>query len=150
MWGRRHTMDDLQKLHLNDPEKMLSQKTGAVAFLVKRCDSDMYQPDNTLRIALFDGLLDKYPNLTKAYGNCRKNVKVEDTRNTLGYLETAVEIYKTFKFAITLENAAHPGYITEKIVNGFLANTIPVYFGDSRVKELFNPKRFIYCEFPVS
>lgn len=54
------------------------------------------------------------------------------------------EFYKRGKFAITMENADRPYYITEKLVNGLRSGVVPVYWGSSRVSEFFNPKRFLH------
>jgi hypothetical protein len=45
-----------------------------------------------------------------------------------------------------MENTWQETYITEKIVNGFLANTIPIYWGTNKVFDYFNKDRFIYIE----
>ena len=54
------------------------------------------------------------------------------------------EFYRRGKFAITMENADKPYYITEKLVNGIRSGVVPVYWGSSRVAEFFNPRRFIH------
>ncbi len=36
-----------------------------------------------------------------------------------------------------------PGFVTEKITDAFIANTIPVYFGDPTIGEIFNEKAFV-------
>ena len=54
-----------------------------------------------------------------------------------------LEFQSKHKFAIAYENSSHPGYVTEKIVQAFAAKTIPIYWGDPRIKEVFNPKSFI-------
>jgi hypothetical protein len=43
-----------------------------------------------------------------------------------------------------MENADINGYITEKIMNAFLAGAIPIYWGTKYIKEIFNEKAFIY------
>lgn len=48
-----------------------------------------------------------------------------------------------YKFSIACENNARPGYCTEKLVNAFEAGTVPIYWGDPRVKETFNEKAFV-------
>ena len=50
------------------------------------------------------------------------------------------------KFSISCENAAHPGYHTEKLAEAFAAKTIPIYWGDPEVKKIFNPKAFINAD----
>ena len=53
------------------------------------------------------------------------------------------------KFSIAFENASHDGYTTEKLIQSFAAQTVPIYWGDPRVAETFNPDSFINCyDFP--
>ncbi len=47
------------------------------------------------------------------------------------------------KFAITYENTSYPYYCTEKLMDGFLSGSLPIYFGDPMVKEDWNSKAFI-------
>ena len=42
-----------------------------------------------------------------------------------------------------MENSKNKCYITEKILHGFAANTIPVYWGSDNINEYFNEDRFI-------
>lgn len=48
-----------------------------------------------------------------------------------------------YKFVIAFENTKQETYITEKIVNGFLSNTIPIYWGSDNIHDYFNCDRFI-------
>ncbi len=50
-----------------------------------------------------------------------------------------------YKFSIVFENASHPGYTTEKILNAFLANTVPIYWGNPLIARDFNPEAMINC-----
>lgn len=54
-----------------------------------------------------------------------------------------VAFLRECRFAIAYENSSHPGYTTEKIYEAFLAGAIPIYWGDPRVEEDFNPAAFI-------
>ena len=58
-------------------------------------------------------------------------------------LEAKLEFLRGYKFHLAFENARVEGYTTEKIVDAFAAGTVPVYWGDPRVKEQFNPEAFI-------
>lgn len=46
-------------------------------------------------------------------------------------------------FNVSYENESHPGYQTEKILDAFLARSIPVYWGSPTVTKEFNPKAFV-------
>lgn len=50
-----------------------------------------------------------------------------------------------YKFSICFENSSSEGYCTEKILQGFAAKTIPIYWGDPSVASQFNSGAFINC-----
>lgn len=60
-------------------------------------------------------------------------------------IEDKQQFQEQYKFSITFENSSQRGYCTEKIVQGFAAGTIPIYWGDPMVGEYFNEKAFINC-----
>jgi hypothetical protein len=47
------------------------------------------------------------------------------------------------KYAIAFENNSYPGYTTEKLMDAFLGNSIPIYWGDPKIKEDWNTNAFI-------
>jgi hypothetical protein len=47
------------------------------------------------------------------------------------------------KFSIAFENSYFPGYTTEKLSDPLLAGSVPIYSGNPRVADIFNPKAFI-------
>ncbi len=49
------------------------------------------------------------------------------------------------KFSIAFENCSYDGYSTEKLVEAFAANTIPIYWGDPHIGDDFNNDAFINC-----
>jgi len=51
---------------------------------------------------------------------------------------------KQYKFIICMENSKSDTYVTEKIVNAFFANSIPIYWGTPHVKNIF--QQFLYLE----
>ena len=54
-----------------------------------------------------------------------------------------IEFLTSYKFSIAMENSEGDGYISEKIVESFLAGTIPIYYGDYMIDEYINPNSFI-------
>ena len=74
-------------------------------------------------------------------------------RNNLGaaleYPYTSEELIcfiSQYKFMICFENTIEGTYITEKLVNPFLARTIPIYFGTNYVTKVFNKEAFLMLE----
>ena len=54
-----------------------------------------------------------------------------------------------YKFNIAFENQSIAGYTTEKIYEALLARCIPIYWGNPRIQEEFNPNCFLnYFDFP--
>lgn len=56
--------------------------------------------------------------------------------------------HKKYKFNLCFENAYTNGniiYFTEKMMNAFINNVIPIYWGAERVIEIINPNAFINC-----
>jgi hypothetical protein len=54
-----------------------------------------------------------------------------------------IDFVSKYKVIIAMENSKNNNYITEKILHGFAANTIPVYWGADNVEKYFNKERFI-------
>lgn len=48
-----------------------------------------------------------------------------------------------YKFAVCLENASFPGYVTEKIFDALLAGTVPIYLGDPLIEKSVPKDAFI-------
>ncbi|KAE8987150.1 hypothetical protein PF005_g17510 [Phytophthora fragariae] len=86
-----------------------------------------------------------------ALGICAGSSRLPDTTHATSrysdwYNDDAVTTFQSYKFVIAFENSGVPGYVTEKMVNPFLAGSIPIYLGNSTtVSELFNPNSFIDC-----
>lgn len=66
--------------------------------------------------------------------------------NIGGPVADKLAFQREYKFSIAYENSSAPGYCTEKIVDAFAAGTVPIYWGDPRVKEEFNPAAFIFAD----
>ena len=45
-----------------------------------------------------------------------------------------------------MENTQAKGYITEKLIFGYLGGCLPIYYGTEEVFEIFNPKSFIFFD----
>jgi hypothetical protein len=71
------------------------------------------------------------------------NTKYVNLPNTKDWVELS-KIYKDYKFGFAMENTNEDGYITEKIMNVYVGGAIPIYWGTSKIKKIFNPDSFIY------
>ena len=73
--------------------------------------------------------------------------------NTTGYLLTEswgskgfFDFISQYKFVICGENKKIDNYITEKIFHGYLAHTVPIYYGSEYCKKIFDPNSYLYLE----
>lgn len=57
-----------------------------------------------------------------------------------------LNLFSNYKFIICFENSREDGYITEKIFNCFLANTIPIYWGSKIANKFFDEQGFIFVK----
>ena len=63
--------------------------------------------------------------------------------NVDGPVKNKMDFIKDYRFVIAFENASYPGYTTEKIIEPFLADSIPLYWGNPVVNKDFNPGSFL-------
>jgi len=54
-----------------------------------------------------------------------------------------IEKTKNYKFALAFENSEYDGYVSEKIIDAFKSDIIPIYWGGSKINQEFNNKSFI-------
>ena len=90
-------------------------------------------------------LLNKYKHVDSAgkyLNNMGKKAKLDCHYTS----EEFINFIAQYKFMICFENTIEGTYITEKIVNPFLARTIPIYFGTSYCNQVFNKDAFLYLE----
>lgn len=53
------------------------------------------------------------------------------------------DVVKEYKFMIAFENTDMDGWVTEKMLDAFMARSVPIYYGSSSINKEFNPKAFI-------
>lgn len=92
-----------------------------------------YKQTDGMREVFFDAL-SKYKKV--ASGGKYKN-------NVGGPVKDKQAFLQKYKFSLAFENTASVGYCTEKILQAFAANTVPIYYGDKTAAKDFNPKAFI-------
>ncbi len=67
-------------------------------------------------------------------------------KNNLGCLiKDKLSFLQQYKFTIAFENSSYPGYTSEKLLQAFVTNTIPIYWGNPLIHMDFNTKSFINC-----
>jgi hypothetical protein len=77
--------------------------------------------------------------------NVSNIVRAPDAVIKSGWGENHI-IFQPYRFALVMENKQFDRYITEKILNAFLAGCIPIYYGTPGVFDIFNKKAFIWYD----
>ena len=63
--------------------------------------------------------------------------------NVGGPVRNKIKFLTEYKFSLAMENTKADGYITEKVIDAFVAGNIPIYYGDYMIEEYINPKAYI-------
>lgn len=66
-------------------------------------------------------------------------------RNIENWFKSSIDQKREYRFSICAENGEMSGYTSEKILSSFLANSIPIYWGNPNIASEFNPEAFINC-----
>ena len=94
-----------------------------------------------------EGLLDLFGHGWNELGRLPQywQERLEDTLRSLQPhpCEDKIRTIAAYKFAICFENMVYPGYITEKIIDCFVAGVIPIYLGAPDVQDHIPGEAFI-------
>ncbi|MGB0419385.1 MAG: glycosyltransferase family 10 domain-containing protein [Opitutales bacterium] len=110
--------------------EILAQKSGFCAYVMSNTKDSAKE-----RIDVFEALT-KYKQVDSG-GKWRNNVG--------GPVDDKIVFQSKYKFALAIENASHPGYLTEKFAQAAQSNCVPIYWGDPTITDYLNPKAFINC-----
>ncbi len=51
-----------------------------------------------------------------------------------------------YRFSLVIENSREPGYFTEKLLDSFFCDTVPIYWGAPDIATYFDTRGMIVCE----
>ena len=130
---RQCYLKQLQEKDRNYPETILKEKEYFASFIAS------HESEHGIRGDFFKAL------------NARKRVEsvgtylnnMEDGKTVNWADGSKLDFQRKCRFSLCFESTKDEGFITEKIVEAFYTDTIPVYYGSSNIKEIFNPKAFI-------
>lgn len=109
----------------------------------------MYSKNVLFRNQLYQDISNFKLGNVDALGTCKnKNPNVKTDRKIYKrgietFYDLAVDKYLPYQFVICCENSCLSGYITEKIINAYLAGAIPIYKGAPDIENYFNSKSFL-------
>lgn len=150
-----HILDDPR--HLRWPLYALWVKPGDLVRQPK--EAEHWRPRKTKFCCFFSTYLNRKTEHRGRFFHLLSRYKHVDAAgralNNIGYElpfdpQAKLEFMKPYKFYMAFENESVPGYTTEKIAEAMLARCVPIYWGNPRVVEDFNPKSFINAnDFPT-
>ena len=116
------------KKHLFSDEYYLSKN--------KFCNYVISNPNGASERDYMTKLLEEYKEVGSG-GKYKNNVG--------GPVKDKLAFEKEYRFTMAFENSATGGYTTEKLLEAFAGDTIPIYWGSPEIANEFNPKAFINC-----
>jgi len=129
-------------IHCNNFLKELMYREKINQVPKKFCSFIVTNPKCKIRNYMFEKL-NKYKKVD-SMGEFANNVghKISYPYWSKEYLKCIGE----YKFMLCFENNKMETYSTEKIVNPYLAKTIPIYWGSSNIKNIFNIDSILFLE----
>lgn len=65
--------------------------------------------------------------------------------NVGGPVADKIVFGRGYKFSLAFENSGARGYTTEKIMEAFASQSVPIYWGNPDIAKEFNPEAFVNC-----
>ena len=100
---------------------------------------DELYSERILAINFFENKMSNRKNIFNLFGS-----GWSERKSYLGYVDDKLNTLSNYKFNICFENQKNiSGYVTEKIIDSFLAQSVPIYFGSSDISKLVPYNAFI-------
>lgn len=113
----------------------------------KFCNFIYSNPDaDPFRAETFRALNDyKHVDSAGKFLNNMGSDQIAGERFSGNWEEQKIRFMQQYRFTIAFGNAQKYDYVDEKIFDAWNAGTIPIFWGDPKFKERFNPKSYIDC-----
>ena len=72
--------------------------------------------------------------------------KVDLYGREFNFIQDKDEGVNDYMFSVAMENASYASWWTEKLLDCFVAGTVPIYWGDPEISEYFNPDGMIFLD----
>lgn len=112
---------------INDTDRKIYDKNLNISFIASTkqlCEEHKYRQE----------MVNKLSNLCDVYGKGR------------GEIKNKVDGLKNYRFSVCMENYITDLYYTEKILDCFLTGTIPIFWGTSEIKKIFDERGIIFLD----
>lgn len=152
-FAERKSFTPMDLVHL--PEASLNGvRVGTLAYQSRICQSDRERLFDLLEKELFNATGQHASALSRCHGQTTSlslvsPLNLELPSDPLSHFDESVERYQKFKFTMSPEhNVNDIGYVTEKLVEGLLAGSVPIYAGDfAAAAEMFDMRGVVRADF---
>ncbi|MCR4586644.1 MAG: hypothetical protein K5686_13085 [Lachnospiraceae bacterium] len=138
-FGDRYLRLPLYALYTERIKEAMDKHTKPDAYYLSKkkfCNRVVSNPDShPMRESLYEKL-SRYKKVDSG-GRYKNNVG--------GAVADKMAFERDYRFTLAFENTSTPGYVTEKILEAFAGDTVPIYWGDPLIADEFNPDAFINC-----
>lgn len=139
-YGDRHIWFPLIKLYRKAYQALLAPRPNANEVMSGKTGFCAYVMSN---------IKDSAPERTEIFNILSSYKQVNSgggwNNNVGGRVSDKIQFQSQHKFVIAFENSSSVGYLTEKFSEAAASNAVPIYWGDTEISEVFNPKAFINC-----
>jgi hypothetical protein len=104
---------------VHESDWKLHQKTKKISIVASEKN---YLPGHQMRHKIIDTFRDKIDLFGRGYNP----------------IENKIDSLRDYQFQIVIENAEIPGWFTEKLIDCFVTGTIPIYWGDPTISQIFD------------
>lgn len=126
------------------PRELYSERVRAIRWFEREHPSEFDLFGTNWDRLYFPGKLSRLnPFLQRLYAKVPNTFKVRRFPSYRGPVKSKNAVMRGYKFAIAYENAAFPGYVTEKIFDAFFAGCVPIYAGAPDVTDYIPAETFI-------
>ena len=133
VWPRAHWMDIANKNRGGVDAEIVKNKQYFANFI------SSHESEYSIRGDFFKRLCEyKRVESPGTYLNNMPNGETVDWLN-----DSKSEFQRKCKFTLCFESTNHYGFVTEKLMDAFYADTIPIYYGSPTAAEIFNKDAFI-------
>ena len=133
VWPRSHWLELARRDRSGYTMEFVKEKTLFANFITS------HESEGNIRGDFFKQLCNyKRVESPGTYLNNMPNGETVDWLN-----DSKTKFQRKCKFTLCFESTNHYGFVTEKLMDAFYADTIPVYFGSSTAADIFNRDAFI-------
>ena len=110
-------------------ESLHDQRLEVLAFFAEQRNIDIYGKD--------------WDNWGELPNNLAKRFEEVIHGAYMGICQDKLDLISNYRFSLCFENMVRPGYITEKIIDCFVAGTLPIYFGAPDIEDYLPSNSYV-------